>query len=119
MLAEAARPAEEMRIRNVSWRHMLGEDLPAIWHDARSTTPHPAGAERVAAAGNIPYPRRHLQAPRSVVPGWLDELVVLTMSTDGVIAMKKQFATLRNGRPLRDRDIRDIAVLRELTTAIT
>jgi lincosamide nucleotidyltransferase A/C/D/E len=28
--------------------------------------------------------------------------------------MKEQFPTLRNGRPWRDKDIRDIAVLRKL-----
>jgi hypothetical protein len=30
------------------------------------------------------------------------------MSVEGMIAMKEQFATLRNGKPLRDKDIHDL-----------
>jgi hypothetical protein len=52
-------------------------------------------------------------------PGRLDDLIVPTMSIEGMIAMKEQFATLRNGKPLRDKDIRDIARLRELTKRTT
>ncbi len=52
-------------------------------------------------------------------PGHLDELAVPTMSIDGMLAMKEQFARLRNGRPLRDKDIRDISILRELAAGVT
>jgi hypothetical protein len=47
-------------------------------------------------------------------PGVLDGIVVPAMSVAGMLAMKEQFPTLRNGRPWRDKDIGDIAVLREL-----
>lgn len=46
--------------------------------------------------------------------GQLDGLVVPTMSVEGMLAMKEQYATLRNGGPLRDKDVHDIAVLRTL-----
>ena len=46
--------------------------------------------------------------------GLLDGTPVPAMSLAGMLAMKEQFPTLRNGRPWRDKDIRDIAVLREL-----
>jgi lincosamide nucleotidyltransferase A/C/D/E len=47
-------------------------------------------------------------------PGLLDGLPVPAMSVAGMLAMKEQYPTLRNGRPLRDKDISDIAVLRGL-----
>jgi len=46
--------------------------------------------------------------------GVLDGIPVPAMSVTGMLAMKEQFPTLRNGRPWRDKDIRDIAVLRKL-----
>ena len=45
-------------------------------------------------------------------PGLLDGMPVPAMSVAGMAAMKEQFPTLRNGRPWRDKDIGDIAVLR-------
>jgi hypothetical protein len=36
------------------------------------------------------------------------------MGVAGMLAMKEQFPTLRHGRPWRDKDIRDIAVLHRL-----
>ena len=39
---------------------------------------------------------------------------VPVMSVEGMLAMKEQYAKLRNGRPLREKDIADIAVLRAL-----
>jgi hypothetical protein len=44
----------------------------------------------------------------------LDGIPVPAMSVAGMLAMKEQFPTLRNGRPWRDKDIGDIAVLRGL-----
>jgi lincosamide nucleotidyltransferase A/C/D/E len=46
--------------------------------------------------------------------GMLDGIPVPAMSVAGMLAMKEQFPTLRNGRPWRDKDIADIAVLRRL-----
>ena len=40
--------------------------------------------------------------------------LVPVMSVAGLLTMKEQFPTLRNGRPLREKDISDILVLREL-----
>lgn len=48
------------------------------------------------------------------VPGLLDGIPVPAMSLAGMLAMKEQYPTLRNGRPWRDKDIGDIAVLRKL-----
>jgi hypothetical protein len=48
------------------------------------------------------------------VPGQLDGVPVPTMSVAGMLAMKEQFPTLRNGRPWREKDIGDIRILREL-----
>ena len=31
-----------------------------------------------------------------------------------MLAMKEQYPTLRNGRPLREKDVRDLELLREL-----
>jgi lincosamide nucleotidyltransferase A/C/D/E len=45
-------------------------------------------------------------------PGLLDGIPVPAMSAAGMLAMKEQFPTLRNGRPWRDKDIGDMAVLR-------
>jgi hypothetical protein len=50
-------------------------------------------------------------------PGMLDGAPVLAMSVAGMLAMKEQFAHLRNGRPLRPKDIGDIRILRELAAA--
>lgn len=50
----------------------------------------------------------------SEVNGRLDGIPVPVMSVAGMLAMKEQFPTLRNGRPWRDKDIGDIAVLRGL-----
>jgi hypothetical protein len=47
-------------------------------------------------------------------PVLLDGTPVLAMSVAGMLAMKEQFPTLRNGGPWRDKDIGDIAVLRGL-----
>jgi lincosamide nucleotidyltransferase A/C/D/E len=47
-------------------------------------------------------------------PGMLDGIPAPAMSVAGMLAMKEQFPTLRNGRPLRDMDIGDIAALRGL-----
>jgi aminoglycoside-2''-adenylyltransferase len=47
-------------------------------------------------------------------PGTIDGLAVPTMSASGMLAMKEQFPTIRNGRPWRDKDRQDIATLREL-----
>jgi Aminoglycoside-2''-adenylyltransferase len=42
------------------------------------------------------------------------EFRVTAMSVAGMLAMKEQFPALRNGRPWRDKDVSDIAVLRGL-----
>lgn len=47
-------------------------------------------------------------------PGMLDGTPVLAMSVSGMLAMKEQFPHLRNGRPLRQKDIADIEILRGL-----
>ncbi len=44
----------------------------------------------------------------------LDGTPVLAMSVSGMLAMKEQFPHLRNGRPLRQKDIADIEILRGL-----
>jgi hypothetical protein len=46
--------------------------------------------------------------------GLLDGVTVPAMSVAGMLAMKEQFPTLRNGRPWRDKDIADMAMLRRL-----
>ncbi len=46
--------------------------------------------------------------------GMLEGVPVPAMSAAGMLAMKEQFPALRNGRPWRDKDIADIAVLRGL-----
>ncbi|HEV8575238.1 MAG TPA: hypothetical protein VGR43_11095 [Dehalococcoidia bacterium] len=46
--------------------------------------------------------------------GHLGKLEVPVMSVEGMLAMKEQFPSLRNGRPLRDKDVRDIKRLRKL-----
>ena len=50
-------------------------------------------------------------------PGRIGDLIVPAMSVEGMLAMKEQFATLRNGRPLREKDEADIAVMRGLLRA--
>ncbi len=47
-------------------------------------------------------------------PVMLDGTPVLAMSVSGMLAMKEQYPKLRNGSPWRQKDIADIAVLREL-----
>jgi len=47
-------------------------------------------------------------------PGRLGDLVVPTMSVEGMIAMKEQYGGLRNGKPLREKDIGDLELLRGL-----
>jgi Aminoglycoside-2''-adenylyltransferase len=47
-------------------------------------------------------------------PGTLDGTPVLAMSAAGMLAMKEQYPRLRNGRPWRQKDINDMAVLRKL-----
>ncbi len=47
-------------------------------------------------------------------PGTLDGTQVLAMSVAGMLAMKEQYPRLRNGRPWRQKDIGDMAVLRAL-----
>lgn len=46
--------------------------------------------------------------------GEFDGASVPTMSVFGMLAMKEQYATLRNGGPLRGKDVGDIATLRAL-----
>jgi lincosamide nucleotidyltransferase A/C/D/E len=43
--------------------------------------------------------------------------LVPVMGVAGLLSMKEQFPTLRNGRPLREKDASDILVLRELVQA--
>jgi lincosamide nucleotidyltransferase A/C/D/E len=43
-------------------------------------------------------------------------MTIPVMSPAGMLAMKQQYPTLRNGKPLRDKDIRDIAILIELVS---
>jgi lincosamide nucleotidyltransferase A/C/D/E len=53
--------------------------------------------------------------PRSSkAAGRLGNATVPAMSVSGMLAMKTQFAGLRNGRPLREKDARDIRILRDL-----
>jgi hypothetical protein len=40
------------------------------------------------------------------------------MSVAGMLAMKEQFPTLRNGGPWRTKDMEDLAVLRSLLEAL-
>jgi lincosamide nucleotidyltransferase A/C/D/E len=47
-------------------------------------------------------------------PGLLGGRPVPTMSATGMLAMKEQYPTLRNGRPWRDKDRQDIERLRAL-----
>ena len=49
--------------------------------------------------------------------GVLGDLEVPTMSVEGMLAMKQQYAGLRNGAPLREKDVRDINVLKSLVAA--
>ena len=55
-------------------------------------------------------------APNSFTepPGRIDDLILPAMSVEGMLSMKEQFATLRNGRPLRDKDVADMATMRKL-----
>jgi lincosamide nucleotidyltransferase A/C/D/E len=47
-------------------------------------------------------------------PGFLGGQPVPTMSATGMLAMKQQYPTLRNGRPWRDKDREDIERLQAL-----
>ena len=47
--------------------------------------------------------------------GHLAGLTVPVMSPEGMLAMKTQYSSLRNGGPPRDKDLRDIPVLQQLT----
>jgi hypothetical protein len=47
-------------------------------------------------------------------PVTLDGTPVLAMSVSGMLAMKEQFPSLRNGRPWREKDIIDMERLRGL-----
>ncbi|HUC21953.1 MAG TPA: hypothetical protein VMA73_04545 [Streptosporangiaceae bacterium] len=47
-------------------------------------------------------------------PGTLDGTEVRAMSVSGMLAMKEQFPSLRNGGPWRQKDIGDIAILQGL-----
>jgi hypothetical protein len=46
--------------------------------------------------------------------GQLADVRVPVMSAAGMLAMKQQYPTLRNGKPLREKDVRDITLLTEL-----
>lgn len=46
----------------------------------------------------------------------LDGMPVLAMSVSGMLAMKEQFPSLRNGRPWRPKDITDMEILRQLAS---
>ena len=52
------------------------------------------------------------------VPGELDGTPVSAMSSAGMLAMKEQYSTLRNGGPLRDKDLGDIEILRALCSRV-
>jgi len=74
------------------------------------------GAVQPACAGRWSdwrFPSNSFDCP----PGRLGELEVPVMSVEGMLAMKEQFPSLRNGRPLRDKDVRDIKLLRKLLAA--
>src|SRR6516164_8911406 len=70
--------------------------------------------------------RRKVRQPRSLVglgvpvgsfgdaQVMIDGVLVPVMSTAGMLAMKEQFPQLRNGRPWRPKQIRDLATLREM-----
>jgi len=49
-------------------------------------------------------------------PVTLDGTPVLAMSVSGMLAMKEQFPSLRNGRPWRQKDITDMEILGELAS---
>ncbi|MEU4216029.1 nucleotidyltransferase domain-containing protein [Actinoplanes sp. NPDC026623] len=49
-------------------------------------------------------------------PVTLDDTPVLAMSVSGMLAMKEQFPSLRNGRPWRQKDITDMEILRGLAS---
>lgn len=59
---------------------------------------------------NWHFPPDAFQAP----PGRLRDLEVPAMSVAGMIAMKEQYPTLRNGQPLREKDVADLRILRQL-----
>ena len=48
------------------------------------------------------------------VPGFLNGAAVPAMSVAGMLAMKEQYPTLRNGGPWRQKDVGDIATLLSL-----
>ena len=47
-------------------------------------------------------------------PVTLNGTPILAMSVTGMLAMKEQFPSLRNGRPWRQKDITDMEILRDL-----
>jgi lincosamide nucleotidyltransferase A/C/D/E len=47
-------------------------------------------------------------------PVILEGLPIRAMSVAGMLAMKEQYPRLRNGRPWRDKDVRDIEVMRAM-----
>ena len=49
-------------------------------------------------------------------PGVFDGIEVPVMSVAGMLAMKEQFPTLRNGKPWRAEDKTDVEVLRLLAS---
>ena len=53
------------------------------------------------------------------VPARLGDILVATMSAEGMLAMKEQFSQLRNGKPIREKDARDLILLRELVSGST
>jgi SAM-dependent methyltransferase len=99
MLAEAARRAEAMQVRNVRWVQARGEDLPAglgrfdvatfgqsfHWMDQQQVAAtifgmlHPGGVfvhvadwkEPPVAAGDLPHPSPPYAAIRSLIQAWL------------------------------------------------
>jgi hypothetical protein len=56
------------------------------------------------------FPANSFEEP----PGQIGDLTLPAMSIEGMLAMKEQFSTLRNGRPLRDKDIVDIEIMQGL-----
>jgi lincosamide nucleotidyltransferase A/C/D/E len=53
------------------------------------------------------------------IPARLGDVLVGTMSAEGMLEMKEQFSQLRNGKPLREKDARDLMLLRGLVSRST
>ena len=60
------------------------------------------------------FPAGSFSAP----PGQLGAMTVPVMSLEGMVAMKEQYPTLRNGRPLREKDLQDLEHMRELASKL-